>query len=202
MKKCIAFTMVLLVLLSLMGCDSQVSDDLNNDISNNYATQTEENEIEIPNDFDVIPDENLSGIPEKSSLDDVIDQILDSIGVTSVRYKEYGNYDNLANISATIEVFIVTDTNKSLMVNMIFMNRTKEWDVMFISDTENGKHYYIMPGADATEDIYDYITGELVSKQSITYEDFSEEIKNQEEEAEKKFQEELDRIVEDFRNGN
>lgn len=201
MKKYIAFAMVLVVLLSFMGCNSQVNDDLNNDTSNNNTTQTEDNKIEIPDDFDVIPDENLSEIPEKYFLDDVIDEVLNSIGVASVKYKSYGNYDNIANISATIEIFMVTDTNKSLIVNMIFMSRSKEWDVMFISDTEDGKYYYIMPGADATEDIYDYKTGELLSKQSMTHEEYSEEIKKQEEEAEKKFQEELDRIVEDFKNG-
>ena len=184
MKKCVIFVIALLLLLAFVGCNSQGNINQSNNLSTentvNNTTQTENNKIEPPDNFDIIPDKKLSEIPEKSSLDAVIDQTLVSIGVESVKYKEYGNFDN-RDVASTIEVFIVTDTNKTLMTNAIFMNRSKKWDVMFISSVKDGKFYYIMPGTDMTDEVYDYTTDELVSKQSMPQEEFNEEAKNQEE---------------------
>ena len=182
MKKYVALTMVLVVLLSLVGCNSQAADKPSDGMTSSDTIQQEENEIEIPVDFDVIPEEKLLELPEKSSLDSIIDKALDSIGVEHVKYKAYGNYDDIASISETLDVFVITNTDKSLMVSVIFMSSSKEWDVMYINDAESKKFYYIMPGADATEDIYDYKTGELISKQSMTHDELSDKIGNDQEE--------------------
>ena len=157
--------------------------------------------IELPENFVVIEEEQLSEIPNKSALDNLLDETLQQIGVKEISYKAYGESYNPDNeIAYMMEAFIVTDTDKQLLINLICMMRNEKWDVMDIKDVQNNKYYYVMPGASATSDIYDYETGDLVSKKSMTHEEFQEKIKKDQEEADKKFKEDLERLVEQYTN--
>ena len=157
--------------------------------------------IELPENFVMIEEENLAQIPNKSSLDNLLDEILQQIGVNEVSYKVYGESNMPENeFFKQIEAFIVTDTNKQLMASFMCTMRNEKWDVMDIIDVQSNKYYYVTSGASATVDIYDYETGELVSKKSMSYEELNEKIKKEQDEADKKFKEDLERLVEQYTN--
>ncbi|MBQ3094936.1 MAG: hypothetical protein IJC53_00685 [Clostridia bacterium] len=189
LKRITMCLLAVMMVLSLVACGTSESK------VDNSSTPTPE-DFDMPADFDIIAEETLLDIPEKSTLDDIIDTALDTIGVERVEYRAYGNY--LDFTALFMDIFVVTDNNKLLMVNAFFNPSSEKWNIQSISDVNDDRYYYVRPDAAATVDVYDYKTGELVSKQSMTQEEFDEELKKQREEAEKKYQEEIDKLLENY----
>ena len=52
-----------------------------------------------------------------------------------------------------------------------------KWEITSVADYESGQYYYVLGDLKDAYDIYDYKTGELISKATKTTEQISEESK-------------------------
>lgn len=128
--------------------------------------------------FDTATNEELASLPDSDDLVKAVgsgsklSKILSDIGVTGINEDVViGNYHKNEDI-CIIDIKCATSDSKILLINFMYVGNkmydNSEWSVTSIADYNSGKYYYIEGNLASAYDIYDYETGELVSKATTT----------------------------------
>jgi hypothetical protein len=177
----IKFYFIIVVLsLFLISCSSEKSKD-------DYATVNPNKEELQTNSY-----VSLDSVPDSDGLLTAVNTSLNEIGFGKV----LGFDDiNVADTGTQIDVEILikndySDFSISCMYLTILSN--PEWEVLTIknTDTENSKCFWIYEDLKNKVDIYDYKTGELISKKT-------EEFKSSDEQQ-KEYEDKLNNISDEF----
>lgn len=175
MKKTIAALILGTAIFTLVGCTKDVENNEKNlssqevVVSENLNDTSEHDQIEtaeaekideslLPDDFDAISREKK--IIDSTSLVDVVTECLTDIGVSNLQNVVFGNYRE-DSTSAVIDGFVITDTNKKLLVGATYEVNEK-WSVMEVEDVDTGNFYYVEDDLKDITDLYDYKTGKLL----------------------------------------
>lgn len=184
MKKLI-FTSLLLVLI-LTGCSKKTVD---------ITTQAPATEKNTANPETTVADlTDPANLPDTDALKTCIVETLASIGVKKIEKMEYEYLNDLISIS-----YIITTESKKLDVYLTYLTvvRNPHWEVGLISDFDT-KLYYFAPEYFADRlDLYDYQTGDLVSKQS-NFSDPVDEFNEKSDQIQEDFKDDLEKIKEDY----
>lgn len=124
--------------------------------------------------FDSATNEELASLPDSDGLiravgsGSKLSKILSDIRVPGINEDVViGNYHKNKDI-CIIDIKCTTSDSKTLLINFVYagnkMYDNSEWSVTSIADYSSGKYYYIKGDLASAYDIYDYETGELVSK--------------------------------------
>lgn len=142
---------------------------------NDPQTISDEKKI---HDFKVSTDEELSTLPDQQGLIDAagngseLIKILANIGVTGIdKQVDIGNVRNNNGVY-NVSIRCNTSEEKTLLIDFIYidieMYSNSKWQVISISDYNSGDLYYIPEEQVPAYDIYDYKTGEIKSKATIS----------------------------------
>lgn len=155
-------------------------------VKKNDAKVVEKNESEVveedlPDGFKQLSDAELKSVPDLDNLIEVESSIEHEIGVNEIITSIYGNYQENAS-SALIEDYIVTDTDKRIVVSMLYseIDSVKQWSTYKIMDVDTGKYYFMEEKFRDQYEIYDYKTGEKIADDTNSQEDIevAEEIEH------------------------
>lgn len=165
MKKTgIIFITFMLFCMMLNGCSNgrEISSEGVESVTETDAEESKEPiknklEVDIPDDFVVASEEELSELPDKEFLMGSETAASNRIGVQTIESVSYGNYEKLGT-EYMIDAYVVTDIRNLIIRNQYLNNR---WSVIYINDADNGNMYYPVTG----KNVYDYITGESINPQ-------------------------------------
>lgn len=122
----------------------------------NETKETKEIGIELPAEFEVLTEEQLTLLPDTDELASVVGMTLESIGVQSVENAVYGNYETIGTVCINIDTYVITDLRKLIIRNQ-YLN--EHWQVIYINDAETDNLYYPVTAQNA----YDYVSGECIN---------------------------------------
>lgn len=137
--------------------------------------------------FDAATNEELASLPDSDGLvravgsGSKLSKILSDIGVPGINEDVViGNYHKNEDV-CIIDIKCTTSDNKTLLINFMYVGNkaygNSEWSATYIADYNSGKYYYIEGDLASAYDIYDYETGELVSKATTTPEQIENDAK-------------------------
>lgn len=135
-------------------------------------SDTEVVEENLPDGFKRLSDDELKSVPDMEGLIEAESNIEHEIGVNEIIASFYGNYQKNAS-SALIEDYIVTDTNKRIVISMLYseIDPVKQWSTYKIIDVDTGKYYFIEEKLREQYEIYDYKTGDKIINDTNSQED-------------------------------
>lgn len=124
--------------------------------------------------FEKCPDEQIATLPDTDGLiqavgsGSTLSQILSNMGVSGIDEEiEMGNYHESDNIY-NIDIKCTTSDNKTLLISFMYIGidgySNPEWSVVSIRDYDTNHFYYASDDSEVTVDLYDYKTGEPISK--------------------------------------
>lgn len=133
--------------------------------------------------FDVATEEELSVLPDPQGLiaaasnGSELADILSEMGVTGIeKNSQLGNLTSNNDIY-TISLKCDTAEKKTLLINYTYINikmySNNKWEVSSILDYNSGNTYYIQEELVPAYDIYDYKTGKIKSKATISPDDLT-----------------------------
>ncbi len=179
---------------------TEPQDEVNADLGEETEEVKEEN-IGLPDGFVAASQEELDTLSNPDLLVDNLTSASSSIGITEVTKVIYGNYMNLSvdpmeNIN--LDAYVETLENKRLLVSAMYLNTgiSETWTIVSIKDVDSGHLYYVDDSVKETVDIYDYVTGELISEATKTSDELQEEIQQGVEAAEQEFEDSLEKLAE------
>lgn len=127
-------------------------------------------------------DEELKSFPDSDGFTNVsgtdFKDIMISIGVTNIDDAVVGNYKENSDVHY-IDALCTVDGGKKLFVSYTYIGFAinPKWEIISVADYDSGQYYYVQENLKDAYDIYDYKTGELISKATKTPEQISEESK-------------------------
>lgn len=133
-------------------------------------------------DFRQNTDEELQSFPDVDGFTNVADtdfkDIMINIGVTNIDDAVVGNYKENSDVHY-IDALCAVDGGKKLFVSYSYIGfaTNPKWEITSVADYDSGQYYYVPGDLKDAYDIYDYKTGELISKATKTPEQVAEESK-------------------------
>lgn len=155
-------------------------------------TTDEENQEII---FEPNTDEELATLPDSNGYIKSVVTTAKQTGINDINKTEIGNHKELSGmhlISAKCEA----GTGIIIIIDSIYTSSTNTWTTISIRNFDNGIYYFVQNDQKPYFDIYDYNTGELISKKTKNLgdidiiEDFNKKI----DEADKNFEDSLEDI--------
>lgn len=141
-------------------------------------------------DFKENTGEELSRIPDEQGLislaESDLKHILVSIGVSDITEAKTGNFIENSGVYS-LNALAKTENGTSLLIDYIYisMTETPSWEINSVADYYTGNYYYVIPALSETIDLYDYTTGELLSRKTKEVSDIvdqnNDKVKNAEE---------------------
>lgn len=153
----------------------------------NAETRTSQNETENSIetagpafDFKQNTDEELQSFPDVDSFTNISDtdfkDIMIDIGVSNINEAIVGNYKENSGVYF-IDALCTVDDNRQLFVsyNYLEIASNPKWEIISVADYDSGRYYYVQGDLKDAYDIYNYETGELISKATKTPDQIIEE---------------------------
>lgn len=133
-------------------------------------------------DFKQNTDEELQSFPDIDGFTSIADtdfkEIMISIGVSDISEAIVGNYKENSGVYS-IDALCTVDDDRQLFVSYNYLGivSSPKWEIISVADYDSGQYYYVQGDLKDAYDIYDYKTGELISKATKTPEQITEESK-------------------------
>lgn len=131
-------------------------------------------------DFKQNTDEELQSFPDVDGFTNISDtdfkDIMIDIGVSNIDEAIVGNYRENSGVYS-IDALCTVDDNRELFVSYNYLGivSNPKWEIVSVADYNSGQYYYVQGDLEDAYDIYDYKTGELISKSTKTPEQIAEE---------------------------
>lgn len=142
----------------------ETQSDCATEIADGYVA-VEQEEVTFPEGFIKLTKKEEAELQDIDGLTRAVERILYGIGVKSIENTVSGNFVDKSvgeNTMIYVDAYVVADVNKNLLVHLQYSTvSTTEWKVFNVTDANTGNYYYEL--GKQGHDLYDYITGEIVS---------------------------------------
>lgn len=166
---------------------------------NTEGTEDKEPAAGFPDGFSVADEEELANLPDADGLADAMEEVLREVGVAGNIDMTCGNYSSQSGI-ISLDAYGSIPQSKNILMSMLYITfvSSPEWSVSCVMDADTGNYYWVPEDLKDTVDLYDCLTGELISEKSESSEDAEEEVDAQTREAEAEFEGNLEELKEKY----
>lgn len=180
--------------------EEEVEDEAEtSEVEKEGGEEAEDNEISLPEGFVQISDEEAENLPDIKGLEETAKEagvLLNGLGVDGIDASGIGNYRDTSGV-INLDMYVKTSHSKELLVSFMYISyvASPEWSIVFVKDVNTDNYYYMPDELKNTVDLYDYSTGELISRKSESHED----VQKREEEKVKEAEAELEKNLEELK---